>query len=363
MRPFSSTLALAAVFVNLLALPSSLWAARSSQCSLLVANPKAFTSWQKEAQAFVEALNERKPARFSASVEGLSLIPPKILERLNEHLKTTTYDSRAGRSKTVQHSLKKIEAIELETWNDDEFVIAIHYQSSEDREKRVLGTFSNEYRIWRDYIKKAIEGREPYAIEGNKLPQEAPKRPDRFEPVLTNRFNTVRTLAEYNSYFKGILRKVMREYGDSSDWTWTDMGAGMAYAHLSWIREWARKYPDSPFPKLVSVGYKYPDENTEPLEAATKQTRGKFKYLEGKQTPANIGRMKTDLITDVMGIYTYSDTPAAVLKAYVKALNRGGTLLLFTYSLDAESAEWIESQRANLIFAELENGTYLIRKK
>jgi SAM-dependent methyltransferase len=310
----------------------------------LAAGPKCeltlTASWSEASARLLAALKSKTPAEFPAEIGGRSLIPPRVLETLNEHLKDA--------------KLEEIETIALETWHDRDFVIALKYRAKGSRELRFLGTFQNEFFLWRNYYRAAARGAEPYALELAKLPV-AEQKIDAFRKVRENDFNVGRPYSEYNGNFEGRLSSFLRRLG-ATGWTWIDMGAGYALAQHEYWRRWKRRHPRAEEPNLIAVGYKIP--GGEPTKAALP-----FSYIEGKQGPTSLLRLpKADLITDVMGIYTYAKNPHEILRAYAGLLKPGGVLLIHTYELDARSREWLEN-RKDLELRELDvPGSYAIAR-
>lgn len=156
--------------------------------------------------------------------------------------------------------------------------------------------------------------------------------------VLTNDFNTDRTMADYKEVFYTQLSPLLKRLQGPEN-VWIDMGAGSAAAQISFLgRKNYFKGLES-LPRLKAVAYRYPGK-PERLQNIEKKFGGAFQYIEGKQTPETIREMdKADLITDVVGIATYYEKPNAdysesaleITKAYIDILKPSGTLLIHPY--------------------------------
>lgn len=133
--------------------------------------------------------------------------------------------------------------------------------------------------------------------------------------VGANEFTTDRGLRDYAKVFgpefSGILRRLKRKDH------WLDAGSGLALAQT----EFARGRPAKSLPTLTSVSKVFPSGHE--FNPSVRVIRGRgFEQIAA----AEIGR--ADLITDLVGILSYTARPDAVLRKYLDLLRMDGRLFL-----------------------------------
>jgi hypothetical protein len=177
--------------------------------------------------------------------------------------------------------------------------------------------------------------------------------------IRNNQFVVDRDLSDYRSYFGAPFNRTLSKLRKGM--LWIDMGAGAALAQ----RQWFKRSHKSWSPDLISVGYAMPTERNfnEDIREAEQSSRGKFRYVEGMQTPASIRLFpKTDLITDNLGIFEYSRQKRAILESYIERLNFDGTLMIVHHSGNPEAIESLLEKRSDIKIIECDENTIIVKK-
>jgi hypothetical protein len=338
------------------------YAANNRCADAFSARIKKYNNVEDAATDLLQAIRAKEVGlHFPPQVKGQSLIPLKMLERLKEHLQEREYNSSRGTTTTTQLQLHKIQSIELTTWHHSQFVIVVNYTDTKYREQKFLGTFGDEFYIWRNYLKAGIQN--PIKLEMLDI-RNLPDRPVvhsnyKLEMVKSGNFNQGRTLNEYNEDFDGKLVPYLKRL--TSDHRWIDMGAGYAEA-LTQFYKMAKKRKGG-MPQLLGLGYKYPSGTAKLNQFLDRLGHPpEFTYIEGKQTLASLAALpKADLITDNMGIYTYHSDPKEVFKRYVGLLNPGGMIFIQSYGHDEIQSYLAKSIELEIIETDY-SGTLIVRK-
>ena len=108
--------------------------------------------------------------------------------------------------------------------------------------------------------------------------------------------------------------------GLDGDAVWADMGAGEAKA----MRDLVSNLGNGEIPRLVAIGYTKPD--SEALDEFIQQHLEKFVYLEGlleDHQDEEISENGVDVITDVLGVASYSRDLHGAIDRYARLLKPG----------------------------------------
>lgn len=151
------------------------------------------------------------------------------------------------------------------------------------------------------------------------------------DQIRKNRFITDRDLSEYMHQLHPDFVKALRNL--SSDQHWIDLGAGKALAQIGYLRTFD-KLSDAPL--ATAVAFKLDRWFTPP------SYHGKLQIREGvfeAQDTANW--KKADVITDVMGVISYTKDLTTTLQKVFDLLNVNGELYLeFTpYATSVKTSE------------------------
>ncbi|MFN9067948.1 MAG: hypothetical protein ACK5V3_12025 [Bdellovibrionales bacterium] len=149
------------------------------------------------------------------------------------------------------------------------------------------------------------------------------------EAVETNQFRTDRTLAKYARYLTPSGRSLFEYFKNLNNGAlWLDSGAGLAIA----LKQGLSQFPN--LQKAIAIGVKKPEGFLEP---SLEMDRQRFEYLEGymeklfDEGKLNPWMGRVDIITDVLGAFSYTRDMRKVLQIQLDLLAPGGTLFLMYY--------------------------------
>jgi hypothetical protein len=305
-------------------------------------------------------IDSREPKVFPmVEVGGQSLIPPQLLAPLREELDRGRF--------------KRFESIAVEMWQGQPAVV-IRYAVEGEAKPRVRITSKERFKLWKGHLRLGLRRpaeRLPLRVDTIPVVKLPARRADR-DPstprgrVAANDFNIDRPLSEYESELprlRGALR-ALRGPGKR----WIDMGAGNARAHAGFLirLEKAGVAPDA-IPELLAIGDRIKDPRV--IRPIVARSHGKFRYQQGFITgPARVRRLpRADLITDLMGVFTYATTSRAnLLAAYVDRLEVGGKALISSGGNFDSVRGWLiqQEERGNIAHGFENNATSLwIEKK
>lgn len=154
--------------------------------------------------------------------------------------------------------------------------------------------------------------------------------------IFFNRFNIERLLEHYKYLLGDDFRKKLASL-NTPEHHWIDSGAGLGYATGEYVKseEGSRTHVTAisryvPLLKreyLGGIGW-FPIKYIRKIES---ETQGRLRFLSGKPfekiSNAEIG--KADLITDLLGTFSYSEDPSTVLQKYLDLLKPDGELYLY----------------------------------
>ena len=297
---------------------------------------------------------------FPPIVDGKSLIPLKILFKLREHLLDRP-SLPNGETTKEPLNLLEISAITLETWHKQHFNIVIHYKDTKYKKPKVLGSSYRSILLWYTYLRAGIKDPNRFVtLDINHLPTPPNVRVDQhWKRVKDGKFNTERTLKDYRNSFGDDFTNALRQL-QSSD-TWIDMGAGHANAITEFLTKRIKR--DQEPPATIAVGYTFPGGEFHLQKLYHHLNATKFQYIEGRQTLKTLAKFpQANIITDVMGIYTYHSNPLEVFKRYVSILKPGGKIFIESYNFQ-EIAPYLEQnpQLSSTLFGY--DGSIMIQKR
>lgn len=174
-------------------------------------------------------------------------------------------------------------------------------------------------------VSAAMECEQFYSVDPTEVTKTIRPASDDPKRVQSNSFNVRRSFGEYNKFFKAYISRKLKFLEIAGKGHWVDMGAGEGIAQVQYLN----RHMDGKV-LLTSVGYALPDQECMGAKARIEFPK-RYRYLEGwfdTQMAKKIG--KTDLITDMQGIYTYTkhEERFALLDIYASMLNVGGFALI-----------------------------------
>lgn len=302
---------------------------------------RARRTWEHAATGLLARIADGTPASFPASASGHGLIPPAKLASLREWL------ARDGRT------FERLESIDVQEMHGRPAIV-IRYRVAGDRQTHLWVTYREEFKHWNKHLRgglRAPAGR--LRMRATDLPAvEVPRRRADRDPTTPlgtlafNSFNVGRTLPEYRAEMPRLTGVLRRLRGPGR--RWMDMGAGSAAAQGTFLAGLRRAgVADADVPELLALGYRAPGGATR-MRERERASGGKFRYQEGLLGPAAIRRLpRADLITDLMGVFTYiRSSREKLLDAYLDRTEVGGSVLISSYagSFDA-LAGWLRLRR------------------
>jgi hypothetical protein len=149
------------------------------------------------------------------------------------------------------------------------------------------------------------------------------------DAVENNDFRTDRTLAKYSRYLTPMGRTLFEYLKNlNNEAIWIDTGAGLAIALKQGLAQFQN------LKKAIAIGVKKPEGFTDPIMEKDKQ---RFEYIEGYiEKLYDEGKLdqfkgKVQIITDVLGAFSYTREMRKVLQIQLDLLAPGGHLFLMYY--------------------------------
>lgn len=163
------------------------------------------------------------------------------------------------------------------------------------------------------------------------------------EMIEKNEFGLFRSLHEYQDHLGDDFWAVLRAL--NSNQVWFDSGAGALVALSEFLTRTRlsphddRPVPSLPWfrrPKAMGLVYRLPPEAQESLRAIEgARQRHRFTLFQDEKietfNPGKVG--KVDLLTDVMGPFSYTDRIDLVLNKYLELVPVGGHIFILTATL------------------------------
>lgn len=142
------------------------------------------------------------------------------------------------------------------------------------------------------------------------------------EALERHQFPIHRGLEDY----KKLLGSEFKKNVDTlkSPMLWMDAGAGEGFAQKDFLGSRDGSVVMNPCPQMVAVTYKYENKTKYRGNSCFRLMVGK-KFEEYKWS----NHRKVDLLTDVMGVLSYTTDPAFVLNNYLELLRSTGEIYVF----------------------------------